>query len=114
MRNRYFLIILLCAVIFVSFGFKSQDKKETKTVSPWTQAPGREMATQSERDFLVKLTQNIKNDTIASQLSVVSEKLKTSPRLEQRDFDFLMTLSKNINNPKISGVLEQIAQRHRP
>jgi len=81
---------------------------------PASQRGPMQKITPEERDFLVKLGQNIKNDQAAGMIRAIIGKLDNSPRLEQTDYDFLTDLSRRINNQAIAGMLVQISQKHRP
>jgi len=102
------LSIFLMALFAVSMAY-AQNPNE---LSP-TPGASQKMSSQ-ERSFLIKLSENIKNEAIASHLHSIVETLDNSLTLEKPDYDFLMDLSGHIKNEKISGVIAKIAEEHHP
>jgi DNA-binding FadR family transcriptional regulator len=70
--------------------------------------------TPADRDFLMKLSQNVKNEKDSENITSIIERLNNDPSLEQADYDFLMNLSRHIKNSAVVTALVQIAQKHHP
>ena len=65
-----------------------------------------------ETAFLLKLAENIKNDTVSERIHSIVEQLDDSGQIGQSDYDFLTKLAEHINNQKIAEVLIKIADNH--
>jgi hypothetical protein len=111
-----FTVILITVFIVISISAWSANKNQPTadaTGLPAHPAVGSQFLRPEERDFLVLLSQHIKNAPVAEQqLNSIIDKLNNSAKLDQGDYLFLTNLSQRLNNPKISSTLMQIAQRH--